>query len=157
MIYFLDYNQLSNGGDLNFSLSAKPALKYLNTLAKPVMHIKDKLIVPNPIIDGPQETFKGSALVTLSCAERDVELFFTTDGTEPSKSSQRYNGPIQINKSTVVKAIGYKTGYQPSYVGTANYRLMETNYTIQVNSEINKSYTGGGNDALVDGLRGEYN
>ncbi|MES2418804.1 MAG: GH92 family glycosyl hydrolase, partial [Bacteroidota bacterium] len=65
---FINFEDLSNGGTLNFTLSATPDMKYLNSLQKPIMHINEHLIVPNPIIDGPQETFKQSAQVNISSA-----------------------------------------------------------------------------------------
>ncbi len=42
-------------------------------------------------------------------------------------------------------------------MSTAVYRKITNNYSIKINSEINKSFTGGGNDALIDGVRGALN
>lgn len=154
---FINFEDLANGAHLNFSLSATPDLKYLNSLEKPIMEIKDNLIVPNPIIEGPQETFKGKAEIELSSALAGTEIFYTLDGSAPNRNSIKYSAPFSIDQSLTIKAIAYKKGFKTSYVSTATYQKITTNYTIKINSEINKSFTGGGNDALIDGVRGAIN
>ncbi|TDG35156.1 glycoside hydrolase family 92 protein [Pedobacter changchengzhani] len=154
---FINYEDLANGGNLNFTLSATPDLKYLNSLQKPVMKITESLIVPNPIIDGPQETFKDKAMVNITSALPETEIYYTLDGTEPNEKSKKYAGEFEINNGLTIKAIAYKSGFKTSYVSTAIYQKITNNYTITINSDINKSFTGGGNDALIDGVRGAMN
>lgn len=38
------------------------------------------------------------------------------DGTVPNKNSIRYTDPIELDKTTVVKARSFKSGWLPSYV-----------------------------------------
>jgi len=154
---FINFEDLANGAALNFSLSATPDLKYLNSLQKPFMRITENLIVPNPIIEGPQETFKDKATVGISSALSTAEIYYTLDGTVPNEKSIKYTVPFQIDKGTTVKAIAYQKGLKASFVSMATYQKITNNYTVQVNSEINKSFTGGGNDALIDGIRGAIN
>lgn len=154
---FIDFAELANGATLNFSLTAKPDLKYLGSLQKPIMKTSTNLIVPNPIIDGPQETFKHSAEVQLSCALSTATIYFTLDGSTPNEQSQRYTAPFTIDKGITIKAIAYQNGFKTSYVSTATYQQITNDYKMKVNSEINKSFTGGGNEALIDGIRGAIN
>ncbi|MBB2144952.1 glycoside hydrolase family 92 protein [Pedobacter sp. LMG 31464] len=154
---FLNFNDLSNGANLSFALSATPDLKYLSSLQKPVMKITENLIVPNPIIDGPQETFKDKAEVNITSALPNTEIYYTLDGSIPNQNSTKYIAPFSIDKDVTIKAIAYKKGFKTSYVSTAIYKKITNNYTIKINSEINKSFTGGGNDALIDGVRGAIN
>jgi len=153
----LNFSDLSNGANLNFALSPTPAISYLNGLSKPFMKITENLIVPNPIIEGPQETFKDKAEVTLSTALANAQIYYTLDGTTPNQSSTRYSTPFMVDKDATINAIAYKKGLKTSYVSKAVYKKMTTNYSIKINSEINRSFTGGGNDALIDGIRGIIN
>ncbi len=154
---FINFADLSSGANFNFGLSATPDLKYLNSLQKPLMKINTYLIVPNPAIDGPQETFKGTAEVNITSALPGTTIYYTIDGTTPNQSSIKYQSPFSIDKSLTIKAIAYKDGFKASYISTATYQKITTDYTIKINSEINKSFTGGGNDALIDGVRGAIN
>ena len=154
---FINFEDLANGGVLNFNLSATPELSYLNSLQKPVLHITENLIVPNPIIEGPQETFKDKAMVNLSAALAQTEIYYTIDGSDPTPNTKKYTLPFEITEDVTLKAIAFKKGYQTSYVSTASYKKISTNYSLNINSEINKSFTGGGNEALIDGVRGVLN
>ncbi|RZK41689.1 MAG: glycoside hydrolase family 92 protein [Pedobacter sp.] len=154
---FLDFKDISNGANLKFNLTAQAQENYLAKLQKPVMRISENLIVPNPIIEGPQETFKQNAQITISSALPQSEIYYTTNGSTPSDKSQKYTEPLTINDGVTIKAIAYKKGHKTSYVSSATYKKITNNYTIKVNSEINKSFTAGGNDGLIDGVRGTEN
>ena len=154
---FLNFSNLANGANLSFALAAKPDVNYLNSLQKPVMKITENLIVPNPIIEGPQETFKTSAEITLSSALLGTQIYYTLDGSLPDESAKKYTQPFLINDGATIKAVAYKNGYKTSYVSSSTYQKITNNYTIKINSEINKSFTAGGNDGLINGVRGTLN
>lgn len=154
---FIDFADLANGANLNFNLASQPDLKYLASLQKPVMKITTKQIVPNPIIEGPTETFKNKATISISNALPTASIYYTSDGSEPNSNSKKYTQPFEITDGATIKAIAYQNGYKTSYVSTATYQKITNNYSIKINSDINKSFTGGGNDALIDGVRGAVN
>lgn len=154
---FINFKDLENGANLNFALSAAPDRQYLRKLQKPFMRISENLIVPNPIVEGPQETFKNEAEINISTALPNTDIYYTLDGSIPNSTSIKYVKSFKIDKDSKVNAIAYKKGFKTSYVSTANYKKINNSYTIKVLSEINKSFTGGGNDALIDGVRGGLN
>lgn len=59
------------------------------------------------------------------------KVCYTTTGTLPTASSKAYSGPIRINKSTVVRATAYRSGYLPSQLVTATF-LIEEKHTVPV-------------------------
>ena len=63
--------------------------------------------------------------VSITAAE-DAEIRYTLDGTEPDASSTVYTDPFTITDDTTVKAIAYKTGYNPSEIATAEYEIMSS-------------------------------
>ena len=97
------------------------------------------------------------AIVNITSALPETNIYYTLDGTEPNEKSKKYNGEFEIKEGLTIKAIAYKQGFKTSFVSTAVYQKITNNYTIKINSEINKSFTGGGNDALIDGVRGAIN
>ncbi len=50
-----------------------------------------------------------------------AEVYYTIDCSEPSENSQLYQGPFQIFKTTVLKAVAYADGKLESNVVTATY------------------------------------
>ena len=47
-----------------------------------------------------------------------ASIYFTTDGSEPTRTSTLYDGPIPINTTTILRARAYKTAYQETNVDT---------------------------------------
>ena len=61
--------------------------------------------------------------VELSTTTPGAKIFFTTDGTTPDMSSERYTGPITISAAVTIKAIAVVDGKDPSAVLTAAYTI----------------------------------
>lgn len=59
------------------------------------------------------------ATVTLTAKEGDI--FFTTDGSDPTTSSRLYVNPIEINGSMVLKAIAVAKDAEPSQIVQYSY------------------------------------
>ncbi len=62
----------------------------------------------------------------------NCEIYYTTDAGIPSKNSNRFtNSPIEIFKTTVLRAIAYATGDTlPSRIITSTYFINETNFNL---------------------------
>ena len=61
--------------------------------------------------------------LTISCP--GASIYYTTDGSEPTQKSSLYEGPIEISKSTVVRAIAYRDGLLESEIATYHYLFVE--------------------------------
>lgn len=53
-------------------------------------------------------------------------LYCTQDGQEPTESSPRYLGPIQISRSTLLRCRAFKPGMTPSEIAEATYVIEGT-------------------------------
>jgi len=53
------------------------------------------------------------------------EIYYTIDGSIPTKNSYRYTSPIQVNKTMSVRAINIENGKLPSLVSTKSYLIDE--------------------------------
>ncbi len=58
-------------------------------------------------------------------------IFYTTDGSEPTTSSKRYQQPFNVNKTTVLKFKAFNTGQLPSVTITSSYIINE-NHSLPV-------------------------
>ncbi|MBP3448591.1 MAG: S-layer homology domain-containing protein [Clostridia bacterium] len=73
-------------------------------------------------VEAPTITFEvdgdKNITVTLETATNGATIYYTTDGTAPTKKSQKYEGPFQVEDGTTIKAFAVKNGYIDSYVTT---------------------------------------
>ena len=61
--------------------------------------------------------------INLSANNTSAEIYYTIDGSTPSKNSTRYNGSITINKNLTLKAIAYHKDYNTSSVLVRKYQV----------------------------------
>ena len=64
--------------------------------------------------------FVGSMEVEISCATEDVNIYYTTDGSEPTEDSEEYTKSFEITETTTVKAVAVNEAGESS-VATAVY------------------------------------
>ena len=65
--------------------------------------------------------------VSISCSTKGAEIYYTTDGSEPTSASTLYTEPFNISsENTVVKAIAYANGYDASLVGDSVVAIYTT-------------------------------
>lgn len=67
------------------------------------------------------ELFVDPVNVVIKGHHTDEELFYTTDGSQPTAKSKLYEGPFSLNKTTTVKAIARKKGMMSSEIVQATF------------------------------------
>ena len=119
--------------------------------------ITENKIVINPIIHGGSTSFQKSKTVPITSSQKNITIYFTTDGIEPTSKSTKYTKPLIINESQTVKAIAYNNTGKMSFVTKAIYKKMAHDWAVKLNSSYEQMYDGGGGLGLIDGIRGETN
>jgi hypothetical protein len=120
--------------------------------------ITERLIQPMPLISGPQLPFKDSAEITLT-AMRGVGNYKIH--VEPPRGTRRHIKVHTLNEGETKKVTIYDEAHIVAYgaetdkkLCTADFYKRQTDRTIVSLTPYNNQYTGGGNEALVDGMRG---
>ncbi len=57
-----------------------------------------------PVMDKVAGYHPSAITVTITCNEFNSEIHYTTDGSEPTSSSQTYNFPINVTETTIINA-----------------------------------------------------
>lgn len=58
-------------------------------------------------------------------------IYYTTDGSDPDTTSLRYDGPVQIDRTTVLRAVSVEEGKLKSDIYTATF-VIQANHSIPV-------------------------
>lgn len=89
------------------------------SVEKKISNTVDSLTAPEFNI--PDGTFKKPIKIELSSNNDNSQIFYTTDGSEPTSNSILFIEPFIISKSTIVKTIVIKNGVTQSSISTASY------------------------------------
>lgn len=79
--------------------------------------------VETPVITPASGTFTTAQSVKIACGTSGADIYYTTDGKDPTDSSTKYTSPISVSKTTTVKAIAVKSGCEDSSVATATITI----------------------------------
>ena len=63
---------------------------------------------------------KSTGSTTITCSTEGATIYYTTDGSNPTESSSKYNGPFTVGYGGIVKAIAVKDGWLSSDIGSAS-------------------------------------
>ena len=151
---YLQHEDLLAGGELVFEMGDKP-----NTIwatEAPVSRITTEQIVAVPVVKAAGKTFQSKQKISLE-GQRNTNLYYTSDGSEPTVTSNRYVQPFVIEATTTIKARAVDNKGHASQIAVATFLKMPHAWTLTLNSKYSNQYPGGGDYALVDGIRGSTN
>ncbi|MEI8005227.1 MAG: GH92 family glycosyl hydrolase [Bacteroidota bacterium] len=152
---FITDSDIMQGGNLVFTMSAKPDTAWGSSNGDfPVSSVIDGLITPVPSADKSKTTFTDSIVLSLSCPEKTAKIYYTIDGKEPDERSMISSGPLCLRKSSVLKAFALAPGMEKSFTMEADYTKIPANRKITLLTKYANQYPAGGDDALIDFLRG---
>jgi hypothetical protein len=75
-------------------------------------------------------TYSATQRVALSDTDTAASIYYTTDGSTPTASSNPYTGPISVSSSTTIKAIAIDPSLQNGNVATAAYVIQAPGTSI---------------------------
>jgi len=83
------------------------------------------LPAPEPIFLTKAGYYENAAKVELQTVIHGATIYYTTDGSTPTSNSAVYSAPIEVSKTSVIKAITLRAGYNPSRITTRSYFIGE--------------------------------
>lgn len=154
---YIDHADLMAGGRLIFQMGPRPNKNWgTGPGIEPVSRIGGVPIVPVPVIESAGQTFKERHLVDIKALGNATSIHYTTDGTQPTARSARFTKPFAVDRSMTVKAIAVD-GEAQSRVATAKFHRIPHDWKLTLLSKYSSQYPGGGDSAVIDGIRGTTN
>ena len=143
--YYLQKNKTAN----NFGGYNNTQNDVTLIVAEEASSVKSPTFSPVAASDGISEytaaskSFHGKINVSLACETEGAAIYYTTNGDDPTSSSNAYSStPIEITSTTTLKAIAY-VGEEKSSITTAIY-TQETTSTPTFNPSSATTFTGPG-------------
>ena len=146
---FINHEEIMNGGVLVFTMTDSPSNWGTKDSEIPKTEIKDNIITPAPFIAEGEVAFKSETTIKLEVASQETNIYFSLDNTEYKK----FGTPFTIHEDTFLKTYSEKNGVRSSTL-TTNFYKIDPNISIRLETEYANQYNAGGDNALIDGLRG---
>ncbi len=112
------------------------------------------------LIEPQTAVIDGKRTIAMKTPFNDQTIYYTTDGSEPTLRSNKYTGPFDIDRSSLIRARVFVN--RQSYPLTEKFLLIHKAigclYKLTSRySQYNPAYSGGGELGLLDGVRGSDN
>lgn len=146
------HRDLKDGGILEFEMTDKPNENAFSEFSRSIR--KDFNLVAVPMIQAKDRVFKGSTNVSLNSISKDAKILYSMDGSEPNLE---YKQPFTVDKTTTIKAVAVNSKGEKSQVVESKLLRLPHDWSVQLFSKYNRQYTGGGDQGLIDGIRGTTN
>ena len=152
---YITYNDINTGANLVFNMGNTPkAIK--DSPLPPASEVKSQIVLV-PVIQAPSRVFKENMQVEVKSSSHACKLYYTIDETIPNNKSLLYTAPFNIDRATTVKAIAINEKGEQSLINTAKFYKKPNDWKIKIKSTYNPQYTGGGDEGIIDGIRGDEN
>ena len=113
---YYDYIDYSKTNEINFTINAKETLKPVYTNHK-------------------TDYIKQGTKIKLLNPDSNAEIYYTTDGTEPTKDSKKYTEEIEINNDVTIKAIAIEEKKNNSIISEFDFKVgTKNNYKVYLSA-----------------------
>ena len=118
-----------------------------------------EIMVPSPVIHAEMagnedyRIYNRPLTVTMTCADEDAEIHYTTDGSDPTMKSPKYKSSFVIVNTCTIKAKAFKKGMMESFTTMRLFNRLNIKNTTFVNPPVER-YGKDADIALMDGKKG---
>ncbi len=146
---YISHDEIMNGGFLEFEMTNSASEWGSAEGQEPKTTIDGNLITQAPFIAEGDVAFKNETQVVLNVSDPEATIFYALN-EEPFVP---YEAPFTLSDETLVKTYAEKGGIKSEVLSTQFYKI-DPNVSISLETEYANQYNAGGNDALIDGIKG---
>jgi hypothetical protein len=81
------------------------------------------IAVPKPGFSPNAGTYTSAQSVAITDSMSSAAIYYTTDGTSPTTTSNRYTGPITVSSTETLKAMAVASGYSNSAIASGTFTI----------------------------------
>lgn len=86
----------------------------------------DTAATSDPVLAPAGGSYGSSITVTMTCAIAGADIYYTTDGSDPTTNDTLYVAPFDVSASTTLKALAVRFGLDDSGITTETYAIDTT-------------------------------
>ncbi len=149
----LDHTLLADGGVLSFRVGTQ-ASDWGQVSEVPIVDASG--FVSAPVVSEGERSFRGVQTVAIeSLGPAQSISYRLLERGSPESPWMEYSGPVEIDTTTALCAVAVDASGNSSAETRAEFIERPNDWTITLDSEYAPQYSGGGSDALIDGIRGD--
>jgi len=152
---FIDHHDIMNGGELILKMGNKPNKDWGSENNQiPNSEITDNQILPTPYSNAKRRSFNKQFSVELKHQYKDAQIFYTTNGEEPTNTTNIFEYPITVDNTTTIKYFAERNGQRSAITELSLVKFPEGR-SISLKYRPHRQYTAGSDSALIDGIFGD--
>ncbi len=146
---YLTHDEITAGGILKFEMTSTPSNWGTSDSAIPTSEILEHQIAPPPFISSGEVAFKNKTTVALDHVNSEAKIYFSLNEGEFTPFDESF----EITEETILTTYADLNNSRSAELTTKFYKI-DSNLSISLETEYANQYNAGGNDALIDGIRG---
>jgi uncharacterized repeat protein (TIGR03806 family) len=110
------YMRIDTIGDIKMPPLARETVdqKGVNLIKEWITGMPGRAVLPPPVITPQGGTFARKVEISLTTSEPGSDIRYTLDGSVPNATDQRYEKPLELTGTTVLRARAFKEGFTRS-------------------------------------------
>jgi len=150
---YISHFDIMRGGKLELTMGNKPNYNWANEIRDiPSSSIDEFQIVSVPFVKNSSQTFYDTKEIKLKHT-LDFNIYYSID----NNNFKKYSKPFIVDETVGLRFYAEnKAGVKSSIVSSSFYKLMNGR-TIKTKYPYNSQYTGGGDQGLIDQIKGSTN
>lgn len=121
--------------------------------SSPVSEILENKILPMPVIESESMAFSVMQTITIHSFDPSDTIYYSVSMDSIQNNFILYDKPFEINASCYVKAFVTNNNIK-SMTAIAEFIKLNHKWSITINQPYSNRYTAGGDNALIDEIRG---
>ncbi|MBO4841909.1 MAG: GH92 family glycosyl hydrolase [Bacteroidales bacterium] len=156
---YIRFADIEEGHTFIFGMDETPNVNFGTQPSQRPVSAVEQTIVVNPWFKVPSATFNAFTKVEIEAADKDYRIWYqmVPEGSPAGGDFERYERPFTVSRSCTIYAYCTDVQGNRSFTMQTTLRRVDNSYKVQLTHPSEQMYTGGGDNAIVDGIRGQKN